>query len=93
MLIPLSTFFAISGNSQLRISHTQKEAILNWFWRTCFNKRYNSQPAKTIQADIEGMLQLKEGKKSSITSLPYNLTNPDLFKNEQANYPLKQISS
>lgn len=83
ILIPLSTFFSIEGNTQLMVNHVQKQTILQWFWRTCFNRRYNSQPAKTIQADIEGMLQLKANKKSSLHSFLYSSTSAELFKQEQ----------
>ncbi|RYE17900.1 MAG: hypothetical protein EOP45_14985, partial [Sphingobacteriaceae bacterium] len=82
ILIPLATFFASLAKTQVRVSTLQKEQIIQWFWRTCFNKRYNSQPAKTIQSDIEGMLKLKVGEKSSLLNFPYSLTSSDTFKNE-----------
>lgn len=84
ILIPLAVFFSTKGASQVRISHNQKQAITRWFWRTCFNRRYNSQPAKTIQADIEGMLELKSSDSSDLLlSFPFNKTTADTFKQEQ----------
>jgi hypothetical protein len=82
ILIPLAAFFASKAKSQLRVSTIQKEQIIQWFWRTCFSKRYNSQPAKTIQADIEGMIKLKAGEKSTLLNFPYSQITPDIFKGE-----------
>ncbi|TGE27729.1 DUF262 domain-containing protein [Hymenobacter metallicola] len=83
ILIPLAVFFATPNESQLRVNHTQKSAIIRWFWRTCFNRRYNSQPAKTIQSDIESMLKLKANEPSNLGIFPYNQATPEWFKLEQ----------
>ena len=83
MLIPLAVYFATTDNSQVRINPLQKKSIISWFWRTCFNRRYNSQPAKTIQADTEGMLKLKAGEKSNLLTFLFNNTTPEWFKHEQ----------
>ncbi|MDT5122101.1 MAG: hypothetical protein QOC96_1583 [Acidobacteriota bacterium] len=59
LLIPLSVFFAVPGNAQLRYSDEQRRVLLKWFWRTCFSRRYNSQPIKSLKDDIEQVSNLK----------------------------------
>lgn len=68
-LIALSVFFSSTGNSQFRYSDHQRRVILKWFWRTCFSRRYNSQPVKSIQADIDEILKLKLGQPSSLSDI------------------------
>jgi hypothetical protein len=83
ILIPLSVFFSSTANKQVRTTHSQNQAIMHWFWRTCFNRRYNSQPAKTIQTDIDEMVNLKIGKHSNLTNFTFNHSTPYLFITEQ----------
>lgn len=68
-LVPLSVFFSSTGNSQFRYSDSQRRIILKWFWRTCLSRRYNSQPVKSVQSDIEEILKLKLGQPSNLASI------------------------
>lgn len=83
LLVPLSAFFSISGNKQFQYSSTQRHTLLRWFWRSCFGKRYTSQPIKTIRTDIEEMMKLRVGKKNSLADTPCNKILPELFKRER----------
>jgi len=81
-LVPLCVFFAVPGNSQCRYNNEQRQAILKWFWRTCFSKRYNSQPIKSLQADIEEIVKLKHKQSSELEKITVTV-HPDLFKKEK----------
>ena len=83
ILIPLSVFFAVPGNQQVNYSDEQRKRLINWFWRTCFSRRYNSQPIKTIKRDINEIVSLKRGENSQIDDFPISVINPDFFKEEK----------
>jgi hypothetical protein len=80
--VPLCVFFAVPGNSQCRYNNEQRQAILKWFWRTCFSKRYNSQPIKSLQADIEEIVKLKHKQSSELEKITVTV-HPELFKKEK----------
>jgi len=83
-LVPLSVFFSSTGNSQFRYSDFQRRIILKWFWRTCFSRRYNSQPIKSMQSDIEEISKLKLGQNSNIATISdaFEL-QPSFFKDNK----------
>lgn len=79
LLIPLSVFFSIPGNLQFRYTDEQRRTILKWFWRTCFSRRYNSQPIKSLQEDIQQILKLKNSQPSKLGDFPVKI-DTDFFK-------------
>ncbi|MFN8502747.1 DUF262 domain-containing protein [Kouleothrix sp.] len=82
LLVPLSVFFATPGNQQVRMSNDQRSTILRWFWRVCFTKRYNSQPIKTVQADIDSIIKLREGQPTDLGNFSYTPLNADSFRHD-----------
>jgi len=80
LLIPLCVFFAAPDGRQVRITDEQRDTIMKWFWRTCFSKRYNSQPAKTVQTDIEAIVNLRDGHNSELGSFTFSRLSPEVFK-------------
>ncbi len=81
-LVPLCAFFAVPGESHFQYTNDQRQTILKWFWRTCFSKKYNSQPIKSLQADIEEITKLKKKQSSILGDFSVKIS-PDLFKNEK----------
>jgi hypothetical protein len=80
-LVPLAVFFSSTGNTQFRYSDSQRRLILKWFWRTCLSRRYNSQPIKSMQSDIEEISKLKLGQSSNLASISDTFEiQPDFFK-------------
>ncbi len=79
LLIPLTSFFAVPGNEQVRYSDDQRRTILRWFWRTCFSRRYASQPVKTIQSDIAEILKLKRRQANSLDAISVTI-KAEFFK-------------
>lgn len=82
LLIPLSVYFASIDNKQVKMNSSQRKAILRWFWRVCFSKRYNSQPIKTMQADIESIGKLRDGQISELGNFTYNPLSAENFQND-----------
>jgi len=66
ILVPLSVFFAVSGNTEVLVSDSQRLQIIRWFWRACFARRYSSGVLRHIKEDITYMLQLKGGQQSNL---------------------------
>ena len=82
-LIPMSVFFSIEGNRQLRTGSIQYKKIISWFWKSSFNKRYASSTNRKVNDDIKEMLVLKDNPtQSRIDQVPFNTVNADLFKEE-----------
>ena len=66
MLVPLSVFFAIDGNAEIRYTDDQRRAINRWFWRSAFSKRYSAGVLRNLKADIEEMEKLREGLPNTV---------------------------
>jgi hypothetical protein len=73
-LVPLTVFFSVPGNAQFRYTDDQRQTILKWFWRTCFSRRYNSQPIKSLQFDIEQIVKLKNRQPSRLGEITITIT-------------------
>lgn len=78
MLVPLSAFFAEPAGKEVLYNGKTHQSLKRWFWRTCFTGRYTSQTRKTTIADIEQMVNLKNGLPSTLDQI--NITvNEEFF--------------
>ena len=66
MLIPLSVFFAVSGNKEMKYSNEQRTTINRWFWRSAFSRRYSSGVIRNLNTDIAEMANLRDGTPSAL---------------------------
>jgi hypothetical protein len=66
ILVPLSAYFAVSGNQHIVVSDAQRAQLVRWFWRTCFSRRYSSGVLRSLKDDITSMLDLREGRVSNL---------------------------
>lgn len=66
MLIPLSVYFAVPGTKQLVISGSDRQRLVQWFWKACLSERYSGQTNRTAKADIEDMRKLRDKKASGL---------------------------
>ncbi|NVJ21741.1 DUF262 domain-containing protein [Myxococcus sp. AM011] len=74
VLVPLSVFFAIPGNQHNKTTNNQLKAIVRWFWRCCFSKRYSSGVLRNLKTDIEEMLKLKSNQPSDLGNFNVTVT-------------------
>lgn len=58
LLVPLSTFFATTKPEGKNYSTKQKDALLKWFWRSLFSRRFSSDVNERQAADIIEMRKL-----------------------------------
>jgi hypothetical protein len=73
LLVPLSVFFAIEGNRQVEYNNAQRLALLKWFWRTCFSRRYSSGVLRNLKEDIERIVKLRDDYDDQVASIPYSV--------------------
>lgn len=66
ILVPLTVFFALPDGTQHRLTNEQNDAIRQWFWKSCFSKRYSSGVLRKLKADIEEMVKLRDGNDSKL---------------------------
>ncbi|WP_210214734.1 DUF262 domain-containing protein [Mesorhizobium sp. M7A.F.Ca.ET.027.02.1.1] len=80
LLVPLSVFFAGEPTKQHQMNDGQRAQILKWFWRTCFGRRLNSQPIKTLREDVVDFKKLKEGTIKVLNTPPVHLDHEFFMK-------------
>jgi hypothetical protein len=78
ILVPLTVFFSGPSTTQVRIADETRRPIVRWFWRTCFSRRYNSQPIKSLKEDVAEIGKLKSETPSKLDAIPYSVT-PQFF--------------
>jgi hypothetical protein len=62
VLVPLSVFFATTREKQdTHPDSDTRKALLQWFWRLCFSRRY-SKGQEELNLDIQEMWKLKKGR-------------------------------
>lgn len=79
LLVPLSVFFAVSGNKEAKYSDSQRVKINRWFWRSCFSKRYSSAVLRNLNTDISEMQLLRDVGDSNLGEFSVDLSE-DYFK-------------
>ncbi len=79
-LVPLSVFFAVSGDKERAVNDFQRTAINKWFWRSSFSRRYSSGVLRNLKTDIEQMALLRDEKDSKIGEFQTNISK-DMFIN------------
>lgn len=60
VLVPLSVFFATDKTDGYVYKTKQKKALLTWFWRSVFTRRFSADVNQRQSADIYELLQLKK---------------------------------
>ncbi|RYF01723.1 MAG: DUF262 domain-containing protein [Comamonadaceae bacterium] len=78
LLVPLSTFFSVDGNKEIKYTDQQRAVINKWFWRACFAKRYSSGLLRNLNADVDEMRKLRAGKPSNLGGFAMQLSD-DVF--------------
>ena len=81
LLTPLSVFFAEPDGKDVTYSAATHQIIKRWFWKSCFSRRYTSQPKKTTQRDIQAFKNLKVGLKSNLDDIAIDITEDFFTKN------------
>lgn len=52
MLVPLTVFFAVKDGQEVKITDSQREELVRWFWRSCFSRRYSSGVLRNLKRDL-----------------------------------------
>lgn len=78
-LIPLSVFFSNKGNKHFNYNSTQREVLLNWFWKTAFSNRYSAGTNAKLFEDITEIIKLKNNEANNLSNINVTLTK-EFFK-------------
>ncbi len=78
LIVPLSVFFATSGQSSVDLSASQRIEILRWFWRSCFSRRYSSDVIRKLEVDISEIKKLRDGAEGKLAEISVTV-GPDFF--------------
>jgi len=70
LLVPLSVFFAAPDGKEVKVTSAQRKVLLNWFWRSCFSRRFSAGVIRNLNRDIEEASNLRTGTKSALASIP-----------------------
>jgi hypothetical protein len=81
-LIPLSVFFASTGNEEVSVNDIQRRALTQWFWRSSFSGRYSAGVLRHLDADIAEARNLRHGSLSRLAEIPTTI-NADFFLNNR----------
>ncbi len=90
IIVPLSTFFAVSGNESIDMNNDQRERLLKWFWKVCFSRRYSGGVIRHLEDDIKAMFQLKGGQKSNLGEFPTSVDPSFFLKN---NFGIRNVNT
>ena len=82
LLVPLTVFFSIDGNREYVYTNEQRRALVQWFWRCSFAKRYSHGTMRNLGNDIDEILKLKNNQESTLANLTPQLSD-EIFKNEK----------
>ena len=81
LIVPLSVFFAAPDGREVRMTSEQRKALIRWFWRVCFSRRYSAAVARNIKRDVEDILKLRGGNTAALASFPV-LIDDDYFSKQ-----------
>lgn len=59
VLVPLTVFFAAPDGTGVQVADPQRQAILRWFWRSAFSRRFSAGVLRNLKADIDAMGALR----------------------------------
>lgn len=81
VLVPLSVFFAVEGNQEMKYTDDQRRTINRWFWRTAFSKRYSAGVLRNLKSDIADMEKLRDGKPNTLGSFAASISKEFFIDN------------
>lgn len=82
MLVPLTAFFASDKKNGELYDDKQRQALVRWFWRCCFSRRYSSGVNDAQESDIEKMKKLKNNSNYNICDFTCHITESFFQENQ-----------
>ena len=78
VLVPLTVFFAHETGKSIKLTDDQRATLRRWLWRSFFSRRFSAGVLRNLKRDIEEVVKLREGKRSTLADIAVNLTD-DFF--------------
>ena len=82
MMVALTSFFSTDRAAGFPIKNYQRQAIVNWFWRSLFSRRYSAAVNKHHESDIAEIQRLKKGDTDTIREFTVNIDESYFTKNQ-----------
>lgn len=82
LLIPLSAFFAVPGDSQFVYTDNQRKSLIKWFWKASFSKRFSAGVLRNLNKDIEEAVKLRNNQVNTLVDFKVEITK-DFYKDNQ----------
>ncbi|MEC4273419.1 DUF262 domain-containing protein [Adlercreutzia sp. R25] len=82
MIVSLVKFFASDRVSGATYSESQRRQLVQWFWRSCFSRRYSSGVLRAHVADLKAMEALRKNENHCISGFSCDISK-DFFLNSQ----------
>jgi hypothetical protein len=73
ILVPLSVFFASPKETHVQRTSEQTSALVQWFWRCVFSRRYSSGVLRYLAEDIAEINKLRAGGQSKLADIPITI--------------------
>lgn len=68
LLVPLAVFYATPDTKGVKVSDSQRDTIVRWFWKSCFSRRFSAGVLRNLKRDIDEIKKLRETGISELTS-------------------------
>jgi hypothetical protein len=62
-------FFATPDGKEIKVTTTQRQVLLSWFWRSCFSRRFSAGVIRNLTRDIEEAAKLRRREKSILSAI------------------------
>jgi len=69
LIVPLCVFFAAPDGKTIKVSNSQRETLLSWFWRSCFSRRFSAAVIRNLNRDIEEARKLRASGRSELAKI------------------------
>jgi hypothetical protein len=82
MLVPLTVFFAAKDGQEVRVTDTARTELIEWFWRSCFSRRFSSDVLRKLKRDLTEARRLRITDNRALAEIEARV-DPDLFLENQ----------
>lgn len=69
MLVPLTVFFADEDGKEVTLNDGQRHALVRWFWRSCFSKRFSGAVLRNLKRDLIEARNLRASGSSKLADI------------------------
>lgn len=69
LLVPMAVFFATPDGKTIPLGDDQRRTLEQWFWRSCFSRRFSAGVLRNLKRDIQEAGKLRLGETSQLATI------------------------